>query len=162
MGIRIRPVRAEELDELALLYMRAYRDLERYGEPSQEEAEAYLGWLYTGCPEGFLVAELTGRPVGFVAADPGWRSRNQGEVLELHELLVDPKFRGQGIARALMEEALRLGRARGRKWACLWVGEGNTVARRWYERLGFREVGRWGEWIRMRRPLRENNPRSTG
>ncbi len=153
MGIRIRPVRGEELDELARLYMRAYRGLERYGEPSQEEAEAYLGWLYTGCPEGFLVAELDGKPVGFVAANPSWQSRDRGEVLEVHELVVAPEFRGRGIARALMEEALRLGRARGRKWACLWVGEGNTVARGWYERLGFREVGRWGDWIRMRRPL---------
>ena len=153
MGILIRRVKEEELGELARLYMRAYQGLERYGEPSEEEAAAYLSWLYHSCPEGFLVAELEERPVGFIAADPDWRTRNQGEVLEVHELVVDPGVRGKGIARTLMAEAFRLGRTQGRRWASLWVGEGNTAARRWYERLGFREAGRWGEWIRMRRPL---------
>ncbi|HHE48163.1 MAG TPA: GNAT family N-acetyltransferase, partial [Candidatus Acetothermia bacterium] len=97
---------------------------------------------------------LFGRPVGFVASDPSWRDR-RGEVLEIHEVVVDPDFRGRGIAKALMEKAFQLGRARGRKVAKLWVGEGNAQARAWYRRLGFREEGRWGEWIRMCRPLSE-------
>ena len=155
----IRKVREGVLEELARLYMRAYRGLERYGEPTLEEGAAYLGWLFSSCPEGFLVAELEGRPVGFLVCCPDWRPGGTGEpVLEIHELVVDPDFRGRGIARALMEEALRLGRARGRRQAFLWVGEGNRPARKWYWRLGFREVGRWGEWIRMRRRLDEGNP----
>jgi len=150
----IRRVREEELKGLVPLYMRAYQGLERYGEPSEEEGIAYLGWLYANCREGFLVAELSGRPVGLIAADPSWRDR-RGEVLEIHELAVDPDWWGRGIAGALMEEAFRLGRARGRKVASLWVGERNAQARAWYRKLGFREEGRWGEWIRMCRPLTE-------
>ena len=154
MEVRIRKVREGELEELARLYMRAYQGLERYGEPSEEEAIAYLRWLYANCREGFFVVELFGRPVGFVASNPSWRDR-RGEVLEIHEVVVDPDFRGRGIAKALMEKAFQLGRARGRKVAKLWVGEGNAQARAWYRRLGFREEGRWGEWIRMCRPLSE-------
>ena len=75
MEVRIRKVREGELEELARLYMRAYQGLERYGEPSEEEAIAYLRWLYANCREGFFVAELFGRPVGFVASDPSWRDR---------------------------------------------------------------------------------------
>lgn len=159
MEPRIRRVREEELEELARLYMRAYRGLERYGEPSQEEAQAYLGWLFSACPEGFLVAEADGKPVGFIALCPDWRPGGEGEpVLEIHEIAVDPAWRGKGVARRLMEEAFRLGRARGRRWASLWVGEGNARAREWYRKLGFEEVGKWGEWIRMRRPLIPDEP----
>ena len=154
MEFWIREAREGELEGLARLYMRAYQGLERYGEPSEEEAIAYLRWLYANCREGFFVAELFGRPVGFVASDPSWRNR-RGKVLEIHEIVVTPDFRGRGIAKALMEKAFQLGRARGRKVAKLWVGEGNAQARAWYRRLGFREEGRWGEWIRMCRPLSE-------
>ncbi|HAF71270.1 TPA: N-acetyltransferase [Candidatus Acetothermia bacterium] len=152
MEVRVRRVRAEELPGLLPLYMRAYQGLERYGESTEEEGIGYLRWLHYNSPEGFLVAEVSGRVVGFLACDPDWRAR-QRKVLEIHEVVVAPEFRGRGIGRALMEEAFRLGRARGREVASLWVGEGNVQARAWYRKLGFKEEGRWGEWIRMCRPL---------
>ncbi len=153
MEILIRPARKEELGELARLYMAAYQGLERYGEPSLVEAISYLDWLYSTCPEGFFVAEVSGRPVGFIAVNPDWRDRERGKVLEIHEVVVDPAWRGKGVGRRLMEHALDLGRSLGREVASLWVGEGNVRAIAWYRSLGFREEGRWGEWIRMRRPL---------
>ncbi len=150
----IRQGRQEELSELARLYLRAYRGLEEYGEPDLQAAENYLGWLFSTCPEGFLVVEVGKKPAGFLACCPDWRPGGGRErVLEIHELVVDPDFRGQGLARALLERAFELGRARGRKKACLWVGEGNRQARELYRRLGFQEQGRWGKWIRMVRGL---------
>lgn len=156
MELRIRTVREDELEGLARLYMQAYQGLERYGEPCQEEAVAYLDWLFSVCPEGFLVAEIREKPVGFLACCPDWRPGGVGErVLEIHEVAVAPDFRGRGIGRALLERALELGQARERKAAALWVGKGNAQAQAWYGKLGFREEGCWGEWIRMRRLLPE-------
>ncbi len=152
--MRIRKVRAADLPRLVELYLEAYRGLEEYAEPTPEAAADYLRWLHESCPEGFWVAEVNGQPAGFIAADPDWRGRGREErALEIHEIVVAPDFRGRGIGRALMERALELGRRRGRREAALWVGEGNRTARDWYRKLGFEEVGRFGKWIRMRRPL---------
>lgn len=149
----IRRVKREELPELARLYIRAYRGLEEYGEPSLRAAESYLAWLFSTCGEGFLVAEVKEGKAGFLACCPDWRPGGREPVLEIHELAVDPRFRGRGIARALLERAFELGWASGRDRVSLWVGEGNRQAREWYRRLGFKEEGKWGKWIRMSRPL---------
>lgn len=133
--------------------MEAYRGLEKYGEESPQEARHYLKWLRRTCKEGFLVAEADGAPIGFVAACPDWKDWELGVVLEIHEIAVAPEWQGKGVGKALLEEAYALGRAHGRSVAALWVGEENLKARAWYEKLGFKEVGRWGEWIRMYRPI---------
>jgi len=55
----------------------------------------------------------------------------------LQELYVAPAMRGQGIGRALLEEAIELARARGADGIDLNTGETDTAARALYESLGF-------------------------
>ncbi len=55
----------------------------------------------------------------------------------LAELYVVPKRRGQGMGRALMEEAIRYARERGADTMEIGVDEPDVVARRLYESLGF-------------------------
>jgi len=162
MQLRIRKARHDERTQLVQMFMRAYEGLERYGERSRGEGISYLEELYRDCAEGFLIAETPEGIAGFLSADPDWPDPKHGRVLEIHELVVDPKWQGQGVATALMEAALELGRSRGRDTAGLWVGLGNTYARQWYEEAGFRAEGQGGEWIRMRRSLEDISPRSSG
>lgn len=145
----VRAGRLEDIEELAQLLMRAYQGLEEYGEESLDEAKRYLKWLRRTCKEGFLVAEVEGRAAGFIAACPDWKDWELGTVLEIHEIVVAPEWQGKGIGKSLLEHGYSLGRAHGRKLAALWVGMGNAKARLWYAKLGFREIGRWGEWVRM-------------
>lgn len=145
----------EDIEPLAQLLMEAYRGLEEYGEESLDEAKRYLKWLRRTCKEGFLVAEVEGRPVGFIAACPDWKDWELGIVLEIHEVAIHPDWQGKGLGRELLARAEELGRKHGRKISALWVGVGNARARDWYTRLNFREVGRWGEWIRLFRPISE-------
>lgn len=153
--ITIRQGTLEDIPALVDILMQAYRGLEEYGEETPEEARHYLKWLRRTCKEGFLVAEVDGRIVGFIAACPYWKDWELGVVLEIHEIAVAPEWQGKGVGRALLHEAYALGRACGMTTAALWVGEGNLKARDWYTKLGFKEVGRWGEWIRMFRPIPE-------
>jgi ribosomal protein S18 acetylase RimI-like enzyme len=55
----------------------------------------------------------------------------------LAELYVVPDRRGQGLGRALMEEAIRYARERGADTMDIGVDEPDVAARRLYESLGF-------------------------
>lgn len=160
--MRIRNVRRDELEKLVPLYLEAYRGLEEYAEHGHDDTLDYLEWLYSTCPEGFFVAELDGRIVGFVACNPRWRGPGDAPTCEIHEIVVDPRFRRRGIGRRLMDHALALGEKRGCPTATLWVGKRNSRAREWYERLGFEAVGSWGRWVRMLKPLPVQEPVRSG
>lgn len=61
--------------------------------------------------------------------------------LQINNVAVLPKHRGQGFGRALVEAALRHGRASGAHTAFLEVRRSNLTAQRLYLRLGFTQVG---------------------
>ncbi len=149
----VRSGQPKDLPLLGHLLMEAYRGLERYGEESEAEARRYIRWLWYTCKQGFLVAEADGEPVGFIAACANWRDPELGVVLEIHEIVVEPRWQGRGVGQALLERAYALGRARGRSTAALWVGKDNFRARAWYKKLGFEELGTYGDWVRMARPI---------
>ncbi len=109
-----------------------------------------LGWLYWPGGSGGAVAPgfvwvEEGRVVGNVSLR---RAPARGGFL-IGNVAVHPAWQGRGIARALVEAALEEISARGGRWAGLEVGADNQQARRLYERLGFREVGRT---LHMHRP----------
>lgn len=76
------------------------------------------------------------------------RARSGGGYM-VGNVVVHPERRGRGIARALMNRAIKVISRRGAKWVGLEVRVGNDVARGLYERLGFREVGRTHHLLRV-------------
>ena len=68
-----------------------------------------------------------------------WGVYDQGE---LANLCVTPEQLGSGLGRRLLEEVLARLETRGIRQVFLEVRESNARARRFYERHGFREVGR--------------------
>lgn len=79
------------------------------------------------------VASLGGTVVGFVMVD-----RDQ-----VDQLYLDRAARGSGIGAALLREAERIVAAAGHPRAWLAVATGNTSARRFYERQGWVDEGRF-------------------
>ena len=59
---------------------------------------------------------------------------------EIHEIVVLPERRQQGVGRALLLGALEVARARGCRSAHLEVRRSNAAARALYEGLGFEVV----------------------
>ncbi len=94
-----------------------------------------------------MAAELH-RPLGWawvldVWEEGRWRLAGylilweQGELLHIANIAVDPAHQGQGHGRRLMRVAKAVARRRGMKGLSLEVRVSNLRALRWYLRLGF-------------------------
>jgi len=79
------------------------------------------------------IAELDGERVGSVFV-----VRKTDEIAKLRLLILDPKARGLGLGRRLVEECLRFARSAGYSSMTLWTQSILTAARTIYEQAGFR------------------------
>jgi ribosomal-protein-alanine N-acetyltransferase len=122
------------------------RDLDRILEIEAASfgADAYDRNLFAEytreCGGLFVVAERAGQVCAYaIAAICGDRA---GKRAELVSVAVDPAFRGQGAASALMDSTLRrLGRRKVTRFG-LMVKVTNERARGFYEKYGFRKLRR--------------------
>ena len=89
-----------------------------------------------------FVLEEAGEVVGFChlvpTPDPDDDTTKVGHIPSIHVL---PGLRGKGRGRALLDRATAEFRRRGFREVTLWVLEGNTAARRFYEKVGFHADG---------------------
>jgi ribosomal-protein-alanine N-acetyltransferase len=125
-GAEIRPMGPADLDEVVRLERICFAD--------PWSALAFSEEIRRG-PEALnRVLRLPDRLVGYSVA---WTV--VGEV-HLANLAVDPAFRGQGAAGALLHDLLREGTRRGAEVVWLEVRISNAGAIRLYEKFGFRAV----------------------
>jgi len=149
----IRQIKKEELWDLIEVYQSAYKRLGKYAYRSKGKIKAYLEWLYEGEVEGLWVVEKESRIIGFACIHTNWHDYRWGRTGELHEIAMREEFQGMGMGKMLFEKITEYARKKGCNFLSLWVGEENWLARSWYQKLGFKEMGGWGEWIRMRKEL---------
>lgn len=91
-----------------------------------------------------LLAERADRLVGYVALRL-WspiEAVDDDAPMELTRIYVDAREQGAGVGAALLEAAFAVARETGHRSIWLAVWERNQGARRFYERHGFRKVGR--------------------
>jgi len=108
---------------------------------------AYVKHLLDECEKwdgDILVAEHEGQVVGFVCVLAGFDSRDMIEADSKYafvtDLVVTSGMRGQGIGRQLLQEAETFSMRRGARVIRLNVIAGNTSARDFYSKAGFREL----------------------
>lgn len=108
------------------------------------------------------IAETNGEPVGYIKLGPlKLPVETNGRAMLLDQLYVLKEHHGTGIARELMEWGFDEARRRGVEAIYLTVYIDNHRARRFYDRYGFEDVGRYAfmvgeqadEDIIMRKPL---------
>ena len=134
--VRIEPMRAADLEAVLQIELASFH--------TPWTRQAFLHELERNRVAGLWVArgERSGEAggaapvVGYLCL---WAVADEVHVTNL---AVDPAWRGEGVGRLLLGTLLARHRAIGARRAFLEVRPGNVEARRLYERLGFREVGR--------------------
>jgi GNAT superfamily N-acetyltransferase len=92
----------------------------------------------------FLIAEIENEPAGYarLIIDSTEHGISSTKPIELNRLYSKQEFLGKGVGARLMEECFALAK----KLNCdaMWLGvwEFNPRAQRFYEKYGFREVGK--------------------
>jgi ribosomal protein S18 acetylase RimI-like enzyme len=92
----------------------------------------------------FRLAEQDGVLVGFAKLGPPALPGAPQNAVELRQLYLAEAVKGAGVGASLMDWALATARARGAAELWLSVYVDNHRARRFYERFGFEDVGRYG------------------
>jgi ribosomal protein S18 acetylase RimI-like enzyme len=113
-----------------------------------------------------LVVEREGRVVGYAALGSSHEGQDNGSTAgEIIGLYIHPDHWGQGAGGQLLAEALAQLEQRGFARAIVWTMRDNALARRFYEKHGFRldgygrESQRHGERLTEVRLSRETEPR---
>ena len=127
--VTLRPSRPDDADALFRVWREAVRATHDFLAPADAERIATLVKDHY-LPNAALTVAVDdrGRPLAFLG-------RTDDMV---DSLFVDPEHQGQGLGRALMDEARRQAGGPLR----VDVNEQNAGARAFYERLGFRAIGR--------------------
>ena len=128
----------EDIDTVFALYMheKVVPFLTYDPMPLEDFRPIYQGLLDSGC---FFIYEREGRVAGFYRA-----TRYPGRVQHvacLGTLAVDPALHGEGIALAMVGEAIDTLKAAGVKRIELFAESDNAPALRFYEKLGFEREG---------------------
>jgi ribosomal protein S18 acetylase RimI-like enzyme len=113
-------------------------------------AEVWQQRAQGGPASANFIAREGGVDIGLTAisAEPDAPGR-----MHLVSMWVDPRHRRRGVARALIDQAVRWAVERQAREVISWVADHNTAARRLYERIGFRPTG-------ARQPLPSNPART--
>lgn len=87
-------------------------------------------------PKSLFIAEQDGEIAGSVFIIPA----EEAGTAQLRMLYTEPAFRGRGIGKRLVEEAVRFSRASGYQRVILWTQDCLVSARRIYQAAGFQLI----------------------
>ncbi len=132
------------------------RDPMGAAQPLDDEVKSRLATDLPGNPAIHgLFAERDGQAVGFATCFTGYSTFRAQPLLNIHDIAVLPRWRGHGIADALLAGI----EARARELGCcritLEVRDDNPRARRVYERNGFTPAQCN---LFLEKPLKKNAP----
>ena len=108
------------------------------GAPLQRRVVDQLPEQLSRIPHAFSLLCYQGQQaVGLANCFEGFSTFLCQPLINIHDLVVDQRFRGRGVAQLLLDKVEAIGRQRGCCKLTLEVLEGNHPARQAYRRAGF-------------------------
>ena len=148
--VTIRPATRTDspaVGRLGALLVRAHHEFDpgRFIAATSRTEGGYAAFLQTQLEDPdivILVAEQDGEVIGYAYAGVEGRDYMslRGPAGVLHDIVVDPAHRGNGVGQKLLDAALAELEARGAPQVVLWTAEGNESAQRLFARAGFRRT----------------------
>lgn len=136
----------ETLGRLGALLVRQHHefDEQRFLAATPRTPDAYASFLGGQLEDPdvlLLVAELDAHVVGYayLAFEGHDYQSLRGPAALLHDLIVDPDYRGRGVGRALLDATFSLASHRAPR-VILSTAQRNEPAQRFFERMGFRRT----------------------
>jgi ribosomal protein S18 acetylase RimI-like enzyme len=133
------------IGELGALLVAAHHgfDAQRFLEATSSTKQGYAAYLRTQIDlpgVAVLVAEQDSAVIGYayVAVESYDYMSLRGPAGIVHDLIVDPAFRGQGVGRSLLGAAFDYFRAKGMRQVVLGTAQRNEAAQRFFATAGFR------------------------
>jgi ribosomal protein S18 acetylase RimI-like enzyme len=141
------PADLPAIGRLGALLVEAHHqfDAQRFLAPQPGTASGYASYLGSqlGKPDVAVpVVEVGGEVVGYAYAGvegPDYMSL-RGPAGIIYDIVVDPRFRGRGLGRVLLEATLAFLGSRGAPRAVLSTAQQNEAAQRLFARAGFRRT----------------------
>ena len=127
-------------DETALAHLLEEHE-HHFGNPVARGAGVPGASFLVSPPHGgtmCLVAEDSGRLLGFAILNPYFPGPNLSHGLYLKELYVAAHARSSGVGERLIDAIRELARKRGDSRVIWTTNEDNTASQRFYDRLGIR------------------------
>jgi ribosomal protein S18 acetylase RimI-like enzyme len=149
-AVTIRPAKPADLTaigRLGALLVGEHHDFDprRFIAATSRTAEGYGSFLGTQLAEPniiILVADQNSTVIGYTYS--GVESTDymslRGPAGVMHDIIVDPAYRKQGIGRMLVDATLKELKSRGAPRVVLQTAEKNAAAQRLFDRAGFRRT----------------------
>jgi ribosomal protein S18 acetylase RimI-like enzyme len=149
--VRIREATVTDAEAIARIHVRAWQTAYRGqlsddyldGLRAEDRLEQHRLTLERPPPEfrTWVAEDDEGAAVGFAVTGPSEDADADQRTGEVYAIYLEPDRIGTGVGRPLLEHAVGDLRDRGFADATLWVLESNELARRFYERAGWRFDG---------------------
>lgn len=133
----------EEDTPLILFFIQALAEYEHLGHEVRATAGLLRETLFVQHQAEVLIAEESGKPVGFALFFHNFSTFWGCKGLHLEDLFVLPECRGRGYGKALLKRLAQIAIERGcprMEWWCL---DWNTPSIAFYKALGAKQLDEW-------------------
>ena len=131
----LNPVHAKAIVELLDEYA---RDPMGGGQPLSEAVKTNLPTALSNRSNAYVILALDGNnPAGLTICFEGFSTFACRPLLNIHDVMVSARYRGQGISKRLLEQAEVIARRFDCCKLTLEVLEGNSIAQSAYQAVGF-------------------------
>lgn len=135
--VEIRIYRTDDFSKVLALHKRALEAIGMYrGEGPWDDDLPHLATVYGGDNGFFLVGDDDGEIVAM-----GAFRKTTDYLAEIKRMRVSPDYQGSGLARQLYEKLEQEAISRGYRKFHLETSEPQIAARKFYQKVGFKETG---------------------